>query len=151
MVGLLFAYSGVGLTALTGSRVYDAVASILIGLLLAAVSVVLAREMKSLLIGESAPHEQRREIEAAIADHPGTRNLGYVRTLYLGPEDLLVEAKVGFQEGLRFAEVAAAIDEIEQDIRSRIPVARIVAIEPETPVSHDVDAPGYRLDDRGTG
>ena len=151
MVGLLFAYAGVGLTALTGSRVYDAVASILIGLLLAAVSVVLAREMKSLLIGESAPHEQRREIEAAIADHPGTRNLGYVRTLYLGPEDLLVEAKVGFQEGLRFAEVAAAIDEIEQDIRSRIPVARIVAIEPETPVSHDVDAPGYRLDDRGTG
>jgi cation diffusion facilitator family transporter len=144
MVGLLFAYTGVGLTWLTGSRVYDAVASILIGLLLAAVSIVLAREMKSLLIGESAPPEERREIETAIADHAGTRNLGYVRTLYLGPDDLLVEAKVGFQEGLRFAEVAAVIDEIEQDIRSRIPVARIVAIEPDTPVAHDVDMPGYQ-------
>jgi cation diffusion facilitator family transporter len=149
MVGLLFAYLGVGLTALTGNQVYDSVASILIGALLALVAFVLAGKMKSLLIGESALPEQRREIETAIAEHPLTGEVSYVRSLYLGPDDLLVEAKVGFRHGLGFEEVAAAIDEIEHEIRSRVSAVRIVAIEPETPVSRDIEVPEYERAEGG--
>lgn len=149
MVGLLFAYLGVGLTVLTGNHVYDAIASLLIGLLLAVVAFILAREMKSLVIGESALPEKRREIESAITDHPRVREVVHVRSLHLGPEDLLVEAKVGLQRDLRYEEVAGVIDEIERDVRSRVPLTRIVAIEPDVPDGHDSDSSDNERRDGG--
>ncbi len=150
MVGLLFAYLGVGLAALTGREIFDAIASLFIGLLLATISFVLAREMQSLLIGESATPQEEAQIHAALTGHEHARDLIYFRSLYLGPTDLLVEAKVAFDRDMRFPAIATAIDEIEQDIRTRVANARIVTIEPGVAEPQDVDVPAYERDDSDT-
>lgn len=143
LVGLLFAYLGVGLAALTGNAVYDATASILIGLLLATISLVLARKMKSLLIGEAATPQEEERIRTALAGHP--RDVVYFRSLYIGPDDLLVEAKVVLRRDLLLPAVADAIEEMEREIRRQVPTARVVAIEPGAdPGEDDDDLPGYR-------
>ncbi len=151
LIGLLFAYAGITLAVITGNAVYDAVASILIGLLLASISFTLAREMRSLLIGESATAEEEDEIRAVLTGHGHTRGVVYFRTLYLGPTDLLVEAKVAFDRDLRFSEIATAIDEMESGIRARAGNARVVTIEPGVAEPGDVDTPSYQQDGPGNG
>ncbi|HET7325726.1 MAG TPA: cation diffusion facilitator family transporter [Nocardioidaceae bacterium] len=146
IVGLAFAYTGVTLTLLTGNALYDAIGSICIGLLLATVSFVMAREMKSLLLGESATPEQEQEIRAVLTGHDAVRDVIYFRSLYLGPDSLLVEAKVAFPDDMRFPEIAEAIDSMEAAIRERVAVAQAVSIEPGVAEPHDVDVPGYQSD-----
>ncbi len=143
VTGVAIGLVAVLLTMVTGNSAFDGAGSIGIGLVLAAMAVVLMREMQSLLIGEAADPEDEAKIVAVIDGHPAVETVHYVRTLHLGPEDLLVETKVAFREDLDFRHVALAIDEIEQQVRELVGIARIVAIEPDVRRPSDPDAPPW--------
>jgi cation diffusion facilitator family transporter len=130
LIGLVFAISGVSLTAATGEPAFDAIGSIAIGVLLAMIAFVLAREMKSLLIGESASPEEQEMIRRAIEAGPEVDRLIHLRTEHLGPEDLLVAAKVDLSSTAD-QHPARAIDRVEERIRDRVPSARVIYIEPD--------------------
>ncbi len=131
LVGLCFALIGVLLTIALGDPRYDAMGSIAIGILLAVIAAVIAIEMQSLLIGESATGSKAKDIERAIEGSPHVNSLIHIRTLHLGPEELLVAAKVALDASLDFPAVARAIDGIEDAIRSAVPIARVIYIEPD--------------------
>jgi cation diffusion facilitator family transporter len=131
LIGLVFALLGVGLTVLTGNPVFDAIGTLLIGLLLVAVAIILGTVTKSLLIGEGAEPDVVERIRDAFNAHPQTEALIHLKTLYLGPDEMLVAAKVAFPRATLLAEVAEAIDQMEADIRAQIPVARVIYIEPD--------------------
>ena len=121
----------VGLTLLTGYGVWDGIGTLAIGVLLVAVAVVLAIETKSLLIGESATADQVAAIEAAIAGGTGVSRLIHLRTVHLGPEELLVAAKIAAHGEEKAERVAAAIDAAEARIRAAVPIARVIYLEPD--------------------
>lgn len=131
LVGLVFALGGIAVAEITGNARFDAVGSIAIGVLLAFIAVVLVVEMKSLLIGESATQPQRDAITAAIESHPLTAKLIHMRTQHLGPEELLVGAKIEFVDCMDAAKLANAIDAVEVAIRDAVPDARVIYIEPD--------------------
>jgi cation diffusion facilitator family transporter len=130
ITGLVFALIGVSLAVATGEEMFDALGSIAIGLLLGVIAIVLAIEMKSLLIGESASPEQQTAITTAIVDGPEVDRLIHLRTEHLGPEDLLVAAKVDLSTAAD-PETARAIDRVEARIRQAVPYARVIYIEPD--------------------
>ncbi len=130
LIGLALALLGVGLTLLTGNAVFDALGTIGIGILLGVIAIVLIVEMKSLLIGEGA----RPPVLAAIVggiEGGAVQSVIHVRTQYLGPEELLVAAKIALLPGLSTAEVAGAIDEAEARVRAAVPAARMIYLEPD--------------------
>jgi divalent metal cation (Fe/Co/Zn/Cd) transporter len=129
LIGLVLALFGVGLTLLTGHGVWDGLASLAIGVLLVLVAVVLAVETKSLLIGEGATGEQIGAIAAAIQDEAGLCRLIHMRTLHLGPEELLVAAKIAVPAEQSAQDVAAAVDRAEARIRAAVPIARVIYLE----------------------
>lgn len=131
LVGLGFAAAGVGLAALTGDARFDAAGSIAIGLLLGSIAVVLTIRMKSLLIGEAARPAVVAAIRAALESAPGVERVIHLRTLHLGPDDLLVASKLAFDPSLDFAALARAIDEAERRVRAEVPAARLVFLEPD--------------------
>ncbi len=131
LLGLLFALTGVTLALVTGDSRFDALGSVAIGLLLGVIAVVLAMEMKSLLIGEAAYPEVRKAIADAVLAHPLTRRIIHMRTEHLGPEELLVGIKVELDHTLDFEGVSKAIDSIEERLRAACPIARVVYIEPD--------------------
>lgn len=131
LTGLVFAFLGVGLTALTGDAVFDGIGTILIGLLLIAVAVVLGSETKSLLLGEGATPADLQAIRRAILDGPEVDSVIHMKTLYLGPDELMVAAKVAVDGERRLGDVAAGIDALEARVRSAVPVARVIYIEPD--------------------
>jgi cation diffusion facilitator family transporter len=131
LLGLVLALTGVGLGALTDNPRWDAVGSLGIGILLVVIAAVLVIEMKSLLIGESATAADVTAIRDAINGSPKVRNLIHLRTEHLGPDELLVGAKVEFQHDLELPELAACIDELEAHLRGAVPKARVVYIEPD--------------------
>ncbi|MBO1739768.1 cation diffusion facilitator family transporter [Leifsonia sp. TF02-11] len=131
LTGLVFALIGVGLTIITGNGVWDGVGTVLIGLLLVAVAIVLGIETKSLLVGEGASDADVAAIERAILAGDEAERIIHMRTLCLGPDELLVGAKLAIAGSLPLAEVAAAIDTIESRIREAVPVARVIYIEPD--------------------
>jgi cation diffusion facilitator family transporter len=131
LIGLVLALLGVGLTLVTGNGVFDGIGTVLIGLLLVAVAVVLATETKSLLIGESATHEDVAKIEAAIVDGHDIERIIHMKTLHLGPEELLVAVKVGVPVAARAIDVANAINAAERRIRAAVPIAQVIYIEPD--------------------
>jgi cation diffusion facilitator family transporter len=130
LVGLFFALFGVGLTLLTDNGLWDAAGTAMIGLLLVAVAVLLAVEMKSLLIGEAATPEHSRAIKAALVGQ-GVGSVIHMRTLHLGPEELLVAAKIGVDGADSAVDVARAIDSAEQRVREAVPIARVIYLEPD--------------------
>lgn len=140
LTGLVFALIGVGLTILTGDGVWDAIGTLAIGALLVVVAIVLGIETKSLLIGEGANPEDVVRIRDAFNDHPQVEALIHMKTLYLGPDELLVAAKVAMPKSIKLAETAAVIDQIESDIRLAVPVARVIYIEPDIYLPKDGDA-----------
>jgi cation diffusion facilitator family transporter len=146
LVGLVIALVGVALVEITGNSDFDAVSTLGISVLLGVIAFVLAREMKSLLIGESASAATVREIREALRGAPAVRRLIHLRTLHIGPEELLVGAKVELDPGLAFSEVAAAIDATEEILRQRVPIARVVYLEPDMYATERTDtthpAPG---------
>lgn len=131
LLGLLLALAGVSLAMLTGDSRYDAAASISIGLLLGAIAILLATEMKSLLIGEAAEAEDEAAIAEAIRSHSAVRRLISLRTQHLGPEDILVCAKVDFDPEQPLREVTEHINALEADVRNVVPAARLIYIEPD--------------------
>jgi len=131
LAGLLLATVGVSLTVITGKEAWDGVGSLAIGLLLGCVAVVLAVEMKSLLIGESASAEVERAIVTALQAGPGVECVIHLRTLHLGPESLLVTAKIGVRPGESAEEVASGIDAAERRVRAAVPIATVIYLEPD--------------------
>jgi cation diffusion facilitator family transporter len=131
LLGLLLALVGVGLAVGLGDPRFDALGSIGIGVLLGAIAVLLAVEMKSLLIGEAASPEAIRSILDALGSSPDVARVIHLRTLHLGPDELLVAAKLELSAGLDFAGVARAIDVAEARVRSRLAQARVIYLEPD--------------------
>jgi cation diffusion facilitator family transporter len=130
LVGLIFAFIGVVLTLITHNGIWDAVGSAAIGVLLIVVAAILAIEMKSLLIGEAATPDQVRAIEQAIRAGDEVADIVHMRTIHLGPEELLVAAKFAVKEGDTAADVARGIDAVEARIREAVPIARVIYLEP---------------------
>ncbi|WP_329279397.1 cation diffusion facilitator family transporter [Streptomyces sp. NBC_00691] len=131
LVGLVLALGGVGLALLTGDGIWDGIGTLCIGILLIIIAIVLAAETKSLLLGESAGTEEVARIEAAVVDGETVTRLIHMRTLHLGPEELLVAAKIAVQHDDSAAEVANAINAAEERIRAAVPIARVIYLEPD--------------------
>lgn len=130
LFGLVFALAGVGLSELTGDPVWDGIGTIMIGVLLGIIAIILIVEMKSLLIGEGATVRQLDDILAGLAGGHVERVI-HIRTQYLGPDELLVAAKLALAPNLELSEVARAIDEAEARVRTKVPVARLIYLEPD--------------------
>ena len=130
LFGLILALIGVGVTLATGDPVWDAIGTLSIGVLLGVIAVVLAVEMRSLLIGEGASPGDTERIRAALGGGPEVRRLIHLKTLYLGPDELLVAAKVEIAADTVPA-VAAAINAAEARVRAAVPTARVIYLEPD--------------------
>lgn len=130
LVGLIFALAGVTLTMITGDPAWDAAGTVAIGVLLGIIAIVLIVETKSLLIGEGANPSVLDTIVEALT-HGRVQRVIHIRTQYLGPEELLVAAKIALTPTLSTAEVAAAIDEAEARVRAKVAEARLIYLEPD--------------------
>jgi cation diffusion facilitator family transporter len=130
LLGLGLAFLGISLAEVTGNPRWDAVGSIGIGILLVVIAIVLAAEMKSLLIGESATAQTESAIRAAIMDGPEVRRIIHLRTLHLGPDELLVAAKAEL-DSPSVPDLTRAIDTVEARIRAAVPIARLIYLEPD--------------------
>jgi cation diffusion facilitator family transporter len=131
LIGLILALLGVGLSVVTGNPVFDALGTIAIGVLLGVIAVILIIEMKSLLIGEGAAPPVLGRIVAAIEDSGVVQRVIHIRTQYLGPEELLVAAKIAMDACVSAEDVARGIDEAEQRVRTAVPEARLIYLEPD--------------------
>jgi len=131
LVGLFLATVGVALTVITGKEVWDGLGSLAIGALLGCVAIILAVEMKSLLIGESASADVERAIVAALEDGAEVERVIHLRTLHMGPESLLVAAKIAVRPCDLAETVAAGIDAAERRVRAAVPIARMIYLEPD--------------------
>ena len=131
LVGLVFALFGVGLTLLTRNGYFDVIGTALIGLLLVLVAITLAVETKSLLLGEAASVDAVHKIEAALAGSPGVERIIHMKTLHLGPEEVLVAAKIAVGSGISASEVADTINTAEINIRTAEPMVTALYLEPD--------------------
>lgn len=131
LIGLVLALGGVTMTLVTDDPVWDGIGTLSIGLLLGVVAVVLSVEMKSLLIGEAASGESVDAIRAALLDGTSVLRVIHLKTLHLGPDELLVAAKIAVAPGLALPAVARAIDEAEARVRVVEPLARLMYLEPD--------------------
>ncbi|KKX98709.1 cation diffusion facilitator family transporter [Microbacterium sp. Ag1] len=131
LTGLTFALLGVGLTLLTGNPMFDALGTVMIGVLLVLIAIVLGVETKSLLVGEGATQADHDRIVDAINAGDEIEKIIHMKTLYLGPDELMVAAKIALNADKPLREAADDIDAIEARIREAVPVARVVYIEPD--------------------
>jgi cation diffusion facilitator family transporter len=131
LIGLVLALAGVGISLATDSGVWDGIGTLCIGTLLICIALVLAAETKSLLIGEGAGPESLDRIRAAMVDGDTVTGIIHMRTLHLGPEELLVAAKVAVRHDDTATEVARAIDAAEARVRAAEPFARVIYLEPD--------------------
>ncbi|MFR9731018.1 cation diffusion facilitator family transporter [Saccharopolyspora sp. MS10] len=145
LLGLVLALSGVGLAVLTGNPVYDGIGTVGIGLLLGVIAIVLIVETKSLLIGEGATRSVLDEIVGELRGDQVLKVI-HIRTQYLGPDELLIAAKIGLAPSLSVAEVAGEIDAAEARVRAAVPAARLIYLEPDLdrsdsePANAEIDA-----------
>jgi len=131
LIGLGLALFGVALTKITGNGYFDVAGTAGIGLLLVTVAVVLGVETKSLLLGEAASPEAQQRLEASLLATDGVERVIHMRTMHLGPEELLVGVKIGVPRTARAADVAASIDAAERAMRTAEPTARVIYVEPD--------------------
>jgi cation diffusion facilitator family transporter len=131
LVGLVFALFGVGMTLLTHNGIFDVIGTAMIGLLLVAVAITLAVETKSLLLGEAASPEAVRRIEQALTNTPGIERIIHMKTLHLGPEEVLVAAKIAVVPCDTALEVTETIDRAESNIREAEPMVTALYLEPD--------------------
>jgi cation diffusion facilitator family transporter len=131
LLGLVFALAGVTLAVVTHEPRFDALGSIAIGLLLGVIAIILGREMRSLLIGEAAGPRDDAKIRAAVESTDGVRRLIHLRTMHLGPDELLVAGKLELERSLSFQEVVEVINRTEQRVRSAVQTARLIYLEPD--------------------
>ena len=130
LVGIAIAAVGVGLATITGAPVWDAVASIAIGLLLMAIGLVVNRETQSLLLGESASKDVEATIREAIAATPGIDGVVNFRTIHIGPDDLVVASGIVVDQAMEAAAIAQAIDAAEERVRAGLPYRTVIYLEP---------------------
>ena len=149
LLGLVFALIGVGLAVLTGNPVFDGIGTIAIGLLLGAIAIVLIVETKSLLIGEGATPALRDRIVGELRGGR-VRKVIHIRTEYLGPEELLVAAKIAVGGSVDTLGLVDAINDAEARIRSELPEARLIYIEPDVYRENYVPQGPERDDDEGS-
>jgi len=151
LIGLGFAFAGVTLSWLTGNGRWDGAGSLAIGLLLATAAAILAVEMKSLLIGESASTEVQRMIVAALEDGPEVNRVIHMRTVHISPDSILVAAKIGVRATDSAAQIAAGIDAAERRVRAAVPIAKTIYLEPDIyrPGQADHTDPSIRAAQRG--
>ncbi|WNV90602.1 cation diffusion facilitator family transporter [Umezawaea sp. Da 62-37] len=140
LVGLVLALIGVGLATLTGDPVWDALGTISIGALLGVIAIILIIEMKSLLIGEGASPAELDVLVDELAKGKVERVI-HIRTQYIGPDELLVAAKIALNPGLTVAQTAEAINDAELRVRNKIPAARLIYLEPDLDRSLTAAAP----------
>ncbi len=131
LIGLGFAFAGIGLSVLTSNGKWDGAGSLGIGLLLATAAAILAIEMKSLLIGEAASPEMQRMIIAALEDGPELSRVIHMRTVHMSPDSVLVAAKVGVRESDSARQITAGIDAAERRVREAVPIAKTIYLEPD--------------------
>ena len=131
LLGLVLALFGVGLTIITGDAVWDAIGTLCIGVLLVLVAIILGIETKSLLVGEGATVSDSDAIRDAINADDNVESLIHMKTLYLGPDELMVGAKIAFAGTTRMTDVAAGINAVESRIRKAVPAARVIYLEPD--------------------
>ncbi|KFU82593.1 cation diffusion facilitator family transporter [Amycolatopsis lurida] len=130
LLGLIFALAGVGLSVLTGDPVWDGIGTVTIGVLLGVIAIILIIEMKSLLIGEGATESDLDVIVDELAAGKVERVI-HIRTLYIGPDEMLVAAKLALVPGLETADIAQAIDDAEARVRAKVPTAKLIYLEPD--------------------
>jgi cation diffusion facilitator family transporter len=140
LTGLVLAFCGVALSALTRNGRWDGAGSLAIGALLGCVAVILAVEMKSLLIGESAGRAAEAAIVAAIEEGPEVERVIHLRTLHVGPDTLLVAAKIAVRHDDTARAIAAGIDAAERRIRAAVPIAELIFLEPDLYRAAQLDA-----------
>jgi cation diffusion facilitator family transporter len=131
LVGLVFAFIGVVMTLITGDGEWDAAGTAAIGILLVAIAIILAIETKSLLLGEGATPEDVTKIEQAILAGPDVDRIIHMKTLHLGPEELLVAAKIAVKQNETGEQIARHINDTEARIREAVPIARVIYLEPD--------------------
>lgn len=131
LVGLVVAFIAVSLALITSNAYFDVGGTAIIGALLVVVAIILSIEVKSLLIGEAASKESIAGIRAAIESTPGVTQIIHMKTLHIGPEELLVAAKIGVEAGASAADVSAVIDAAERNLRAADPMAQQVFLEPD--------------------
>ena len=131
LLGLSFALAGVGLTIISGDSVFDAIGTLAIGALLIVVAIILGIETKSLLLGEGASAADAVRIRDAINADPEVEALIHMKTLFLGPDELLVAAKIALASRSRLTDIAESINAIQRRIREAVPVARVIYLEPD--------------------
>jgi cation diffusion facilitator family transporter len=131
LLGLVFALAGVTIALVTGDPRYDAAGSIVIGLLLGVIAILLSREMQSLLIGEAAEPEVERKIRDTLTAARDVKRVIHMRTVHLGPDELLVAAKLDFAGTLSVPELCGRIDEAEAAVRAVVPEAKLLFLEPD--------------------
>jgi cation diffusion facilitator family transporter len=130
--GLSIALAGILLTSLTANPVFDGAASIIIGVILALVAFVLFYETKSLLIGEGVSETDLRKIKTGIATVPEVKEVVNILTMHLGPEDILVNLDINFEDDLSTDQVEEAIDKVERAIQEQLPAVKKIFVEPES-------------------
>ena len=131
LLGLVIALGGVVLGAVTDNPRWDAAGSLAIGILLIVIAVTLVVEMKSLLIGESATTTDEKAISAALASTPNVRSVIHMRTQHIGPEELLVAAKLEMEPALVLEQLTGTINDAEGRVRAAVPTARLIYLEPD--------------------
>jgi cation diffusion facilitator family transporter len=131
LIGLVLALAGVGMTIITRDSFWDGASTIAIGLLLGVIAIFLIIEMHSLLIGEGATGTEEEAICAALEGTPHVDRVIHLRTQYLGPEEMLVGAKIAMSPDCDLATVASAIDAAEARTRAAVPAARLIYLEPD--------------------
>jgi cation diffusion facilitator family transporter len=130
LIGLLLALAGVGLSMLTGDPLWDGIGTLGIGVLLGLIAIILIVETKSLLIGEGSGPAELQRICTAMIGH-GVDRVIHLRTQYLGPDELLIAAKIAVPVTMSTAEVARVIDQAEVRVRDAVPAARLIYLEPD--------------------
>ena len=153
LTGLVVALAGVTMATITGNGRWDGAGSLAIGVVLGLVAVILAIEMKSLLIGEAATADTERAVVTALEDSPELEQVIHLRTLHLGPDSLLIAAKVAVRPQASGSAIARAIDTAEQRVRAAVPIAQVIYLEPDLYRAGDADTgdPAVRAAQREPG
>ena len=131
LIGLVLAFGGVGLTVLTGDATWDAIGTLAIGVLLVLVAIILGRETSSLLVGEGANAGDAMKIRGSLEATAGVESVIHMKTLYLGPDELMVAAKIAVKTSASAQDIADVINAAETSIREAVPAARVIYLEPD--------------------
>jgi cation diffusion facilitator family transporter len=149
LTGLVLALLGVGAAVITGDGRFDALGAMGIGTLLIVIAIFLAIEMTAMLVGESALPEEVAAIRKALEDSPGVVRVIHLRTVHVGPDELLVAAKIAILESDTGSQISRAINEAEASLRAAVPSARYIFLEPDLDLGRDTDSrvPGLDVQD----